>query len=196
MRKSTEGNVEVIETPTPILLVNLVPHSDPRANSSRFDESKKSEVEGLQRRQVWTVVSGDTLPADANIIGVRFNLTLKNYGTEREKVKARFMGQGYKDDMKDFIVHSTPTLRQSSTRIILSAAAVLNYLISMIDFVQAYLQSKEKLSRRIYLKIREKDRQYFGLRTGQLLELQKPLYGICDSGDYWGPHSRATSGRN
>lgn len=62
----------------------------------------------------------------------------------------------------------------------------MDYRLSMIDFVQAYLQSKENLSRKIYLKVRDEDRHLFNIGPGQPLQLLKPPYGICDSGDYWG----------
>eukprot|EP00171_Calliarthron_tuberculosum_P003183 IDg3183t1 len=184
LRSSTEGNSKVVETPSPILLTERVPLSDPRATSTPFELAKREEIHGLVTRNVWHVVNRRDLPDSANIIGARFDLKIKNLGTDRAKAKARFVCQGFRDELKDFIVHSSPTLRQSSTKIILSVSAVLNYRIAMVDFIQAYLQAKEKLARNIYLKIREVDRRLFGIRSDQLLQLDKPLYSICDSGDY------------
>jgi len=51
---------------------------------------------------------------------------------------------------------------------------------------QAYLRSKDDLTREIYLKPKPEDREYFGIDDGDLLLLKKPLYGVCDAGDYWG----------
>ena len=50
------------------------------------------------------------------------------------------------------------------------------------DVTQAYLQSTEKLSRDVYVKPSSE----FDLDPNQLLKLLKPLYGLADSGDYWG----------
>lgn len=36
------------------------------------------------------------------------------------------------------------------------------------------------------MKIEDEDREFYNLNGSDLLELQKPLYGICDSGGYWG----------
>eukprot|EP00171_Calliarthron_tuberculosum_P010956 IDg10956t1 len=112
----------------------------------------------------WKVVNSSEISHDVNIIGARFNLPLNNVGTDLEKAKARFVGQGFKDAMKNYIVHSSPTLRQSLTKLILSVAAVLKYNVAMV---------------------RPADCSLIGITEGQLLELKKPLYGICDSGDYW-----------
>eukprot|EP00171_Calliarthron_tuberculosum_P005790 IDg5790t1 len=122
LRASTEGNTEVPETPAPIFITERVSATDPRATSALFTAAKRTEVDGLVSRHVWTVVNRNSLPVGANIIGARFDLTLKNAGTDREKAKARFVGQGFRDKLKDFIVHSSPTLRQSSTKIILSVS--------------------------------------------------------------------------
>lgn len=51
---------------------------------------------------------------------------------------------------------------------------------------QAYLQSKCELSRHIYIQPKPQGLQLFDLKPDELLELVKPLYGICEAGDYWG----------
>ena len=178
-----EAELDVHHMPT--LISERVPSDDPRSKTPAFTAAKEAEVNGLLKRSVWEVVDEQDLEPDANIIGARFDLTLKNAGTKNEKPKARFVGQGYNDRMKEFAVHNCPTLRQSSTRFLLSIAAVSNYRISMVDFVQAYLQASEKLDRNIYLRVLKEDRELFGITEGQFLKLLKPLYGICDSGDYW-----------
>jgi hypothetical protein len=108
-------------------------------------------------------------------------LTIKNIGTDEEVHKARYVVQGHKDRDKKFLVHNSTTVRQSSTRLLVSLAATLGFRIWSQDVKQAYLQSSEKLMRKVYLKPSKE----FGLPQNALLELHKPLYGLADSGDYW-----------
>eukprot|EP00171_Calliarthron_tuberculosum_P023427 IDg23427t1 len=65
-------------------------------------------------------------------------------------------------------------------------AAVMKYRIASLDIVQAYLQSSYKLSQKIYVKPKLEDLEILEIGPDIYLELLKPLYGICDSSDYWG----------
>lgn len=159
---------------------------DPRANTPAFRAARKEEADGLRLRRTWDVVARADLPPGANIIKGRFVNALKHAGTAKEKAKGRFVAQGHKDKDKPFVVHNNPTLRQRSTKIIVSASAVLTFRVFSHDVNQSYLQSKDHLSREIYLQPRLADMDLFGLKEGECLHLLKPLYGICDAGDYWG----------
>ena len=66
---STEGKKEVIETPNPVLITELLEQNDHRTKSPRFMEAKFNEVAGLRDRGTWNVVKISSLPKDANIIG-------------------------------------------------------------------------------------------------------------------------------
>ncbi len=48
------------------------------------------------------------------------------------------------------------------------------------------MQETDKLTRDFFLRPRKEDLQYFGIADDEDLHLQKPLYGICDAGNYWG----------
>ena len=97
------------------------------------------------------------LAKDANILGGRFVLTLKEYDTHNETPKALYVVQGHKDKDKEFLVHNTTNLHQRSIRIIVSFAAVRGYRIFSHDVRQAYLQSEEQLTREIYVAPKKKD---------------------------------------
>lgn len=88
--------------------------------------------------------------------------------------------------MKPFIVHNNHTLRQSSTKVIASVSAIRQFRLCHLDIMQAYLQSKATFSHEIYIRPKNEDPKYFQIPEGYLLPLLKPLYGICDAGDYWG----------
>ncbi len=60
------------------------------------------------------------------------------------------------------------------------------FRISLLDVTQAYLQAKDKFSRESFLKLRREDIELFDISPDEILRLGKPLYGICDAGDYWG----------
>ncbi len=146
---STEGAESIQETPSHIHLTEGIEKEDPRSMSSALKAARKAEFNGLRARKTWSVVKIDSIPLDANIICGRFVNILKNVGRHEETAKARYVGQGFKDQMKPFLVHNNPTLRQSSTKIIVSVAAVKGFRISLLDVTQAYLQAKDKFSREI-----------------------------------------------
>eukprot|EP00171_Calliarthron_tuberculosum_P003361 IDg3361t1 len=154
--------------------------NDSRRLSSEFLEAKRNEINGLKSRGTWRAVHVDAVPKNANIIGGRFVCEIKNFGTEKAKAKARYIGQGFGDEMKSFIVHNSPHLRQSSLKVLVSMAAVMKYRIASLDFIQAYLQSLYSISRKIYVKPKLEDLELLEVGPDMLLELLKPLYGICD----------------
>eukprot|EP00168_Porphyra_purpurea_P020863 TRINITY_DN895_c0_g1_i6.p1 TRINITY_DN895_c0_g1~~TRINITY_DN895_c0_g1_i6.p1 ORF type:complete len:1091 (+),score=259.84 TRINITY_DN895_c0_g1_i6:1132-4404(+) len=163
----------------------VIPPGDPRIATERFKAATRKEVDGLRNRGTFRKVKLKDVPAGANIIGGRIIHTLKNVGTKDEGVKARFVAQGHRDKAKDFVVHNLSTLRHRSIRVLVSTAANLGMRLFAHDITQAYLQSEDRYSRRIYLRPRPADRQYFVLEEDELLLLLRPLYGVVDAGDYW-----------
>lgn len=169
-----------------IFVVKIIPPSDPRAKQADFIQAKRKEAEGLMKRKIWKVVKRRDVPLDANVIGARFVLSIKNYQTPNEAAKARYVAQGYNDKEKQFIVHDVNIMRPTSSRLILSTAAVKQFRLFSHDVTQAYCQSKMRLTRSVYLQPKKGDLEIFGLQNDELLELLLPLYGLCDAGDYWG----------
>lgn len=127
-------------------VVEIIENTDPQSEAEDFIEAKKIEIEGMKKRDTWTVVSHEVVPTNANILGGRFVLTLKNFSTPNEKAEARFVAHGYCDQVKNEIIHDSSTIRPSSIRIILSTAANLSFNLFSHDVMQAYLQSKDKLT--------------------------------------------------
>ncbi len=74
--------------------------------------------------------------------------------------------------MKPFIVHNTPTLRQTSTKVIVCVAALKSFRICLLDITQAYLQSKDQISKQVYIHPNQKDQKYFGYNEDALLLLE------------------------
>lgn len=142
------------------------------------------EVNELKDRRRWRVIMKHSLPLHPNIVRVRFFLTLKSAGMPGQKSKARYVAQGHRDQDKRHMVHNTTSLRQISTRIILSVAVIKGFCLFCHDVRPAYLQSEDKLTRQLFLLPKPKDLKYFGLEEDEILELLRPIYGKTDAGDY------------
>lgn len=135
------------------------------------------------RRKIWKTVDIKDIPPDANIIGGRFILTLENFQTPQVTTKVRNISQGYSDFEKSFIVHDISALCPASIRLLLSVAAYRKLRLFSFDMTQAYLQSREPLSRKLYIRPKPDDRWVFSLKENEIFESEKPLYGFCNSGD-------------
>jgi Reverse transcriptase (RNA-dependent DNA polymerase) len=133
-------------------------------------------------RGTWRVVAKEEVSDNANILGGRFVLAIKDEVTDKEVWKARFVVQGYLDHLKTSLVHDIATSRQHSSRALVGFALILVFNLFSTDVTQAYLQSAENLRRDLYIKPTKE----FSIAPGQLLKLLRPLYGLADSGDYWG----------
>lgn len=171
-RKYELTNVNLTETLHP---------RDPRGNMPMFTEANRKEIKGLLEKGTWKVVLKREVPADAKMLSGRFVLTVKNANTDEEVYKARYVVQVHRDKEKKFLVHDSTNLRQRSNRLLVAIAAIFSFRIWSHDVRKAFLQSAEKLTRKVFLKPSKE----FELSEGQLLELLKPLYGLSDSREYW-----------
>ena len=169
-----------------ILLNQVIEPTDQRADSEEFDKAKRKEVSGLEKRNTWRTVRKDSLPLRPNILGGQFVLSLKNVGTDCELPKARYVAQGHRVLDKPFMVHNITTLRQSSTRIIVSVAAIKSFRLFSHDMTQAYLQSDETLTRKVFLLPKRKDMGHFRISEKEIPQLLRPIYDMTDASDYWG----------
>ena len=119
-----------------------VPPGDARLKTARFRTAARKEAEGLQDRGAFRKTKRCDLPPGANVIKGRFVFTLKEFNTPEEQPKARDVAQGQSDKAKAFVVHSSSTLRQRSTRIILSTSINNDFRIFFHDITQAGLPSE------------------------------------------------------
>lgn len=124
-------------------------------------------------------------PARSNIIGGRFVLTLKTFRTLDATAKVQYIPLGYAAIEEPCMVHDVTTLRSASIRLLLSIAAIYVRRSFSHDVSQVYHQSNERLSRDFYFPPKPEDRQFFSIKENDVFKLEKPLYGLCDFGDYW-----------
>lgn len=87
----------------------------------------------------------------SNILNGRFILSIKDERTSGEVWKARFVAQGRKDNMKQFLEHSKSGARQQSKKLLDGMAAIFEFRLFATDVAQAYLQSSERIMRDVYV---------------------------------------------
>lgn len=88
---------------------------------------------------------------------------------------------GHKEKWKELMVHTTNTLIPQEMRLLLALAALMDFDIWPSDTTKAYLQASESLGRDVYLRNPGIE---FELKHEECLQLLRPLYGLCDAGDF------------
>lgn len=140
------------------------------------------ETEELWRRGCFSEESRQSLDPQINIIRSNFVLTLKNVGAPIEMPKARLVAQRHTDAEKRIIIHDSATLKHSSaadhSKLSGNDKRSFNTVTGRKPM---YIQSNEPLKRPIYLE----PPKVLMLPDDVLWKLIKPLYGICNSFEYW-----------
>ena len=114
-------------------LTEVINPGEPRSRDPRFDETKRKKINGLIKRGTWKIVARNEVPENANVMGGRYVLTIKDEGTNTEVWKARFIVQGYRDKLKTSLVHDTSTARQYSVRIRIGIATIFGFPLFSTD---------------------------------------------------------------
>jgi len=167
---------------TAVMLTEVISNQDPRASAPEMAEAKRAEIRGLLERGTFKVILREEIPKDANVLPGRFVMSIKSSEDGEVKWKARYVIGGYRDRLKHLMVHTTQTLQPSSVRLLLALAAIHGFKVWTSDVRQAYLQSSHTLSREVFIRNPVAE---FELNPEQCLQLLKPLYGLCESGDLW-----------
>lgn len=76
------------------------------------------------------------VPNNANILGGRFVLAIKNEGTTDEVWKARFAVEGYRGNFKTSFVHNFAAVWQYSICVLIAKSTTLNFLIFSTNVTQ------------------------------------------------------------
>lgn len=78
----------------------MIHPGDPPSKNQYFDEARAKEICGLLKRKAFRVVCKEEIADDANTLGGRFVLTIKDTETDSPVFKARFVVQGHTDSEK------------------------------------------------------------------------------------------------
>ena len=168
--------------PNDVHLTEVLKPNYPRASSFRMTKAKGAEIMGLLDRRTFKVVLREEIPPNGHVLPGRFVLSIKSTEFGDEEFKARYVIGGHRDRHKEFMVHTSQILQPASVRLMLVIASIFNFEVWTSDVRQAYLQSAEPLSRAIYI---DPPSPKFSLAPEECLQLMKPLYGLCKSGDLW-----------
>lgn len=166
----SEGNDEALFA----LLTNYeeVPLSyqeiEDRRDKQDWKKAVDEEVKILAENQTWKVVSK---PEKENLLDSKWIFT-KKIVEGKEICKARLVVRGFqqKEQLEDIY---SPVLKLQTLRILLSIAVCRKYHIHQMDVKGAFLYGK--MNEDVYLLPPE----------GQVLKLEKSLYGLRKSPKYW-----------
>ena len=178
---SSSYGIEHSEGSFPVYVSEVVSPADPRADSRKFVEAKSKELSNLLQRGTFKIVLKEEVPQDCNVMSSRIVLTIKDKDTDEERYKARFVVRGFNDKLKEVMVHQSPNLSQDGTRMLFCLASILGFEIWSVDVSQAFIQSASDNMRPVFCKGPDE----MELDASEVLQLMKPLYGLCDSGDRW-----------
>lgn len=99
-------------------LTEIIKGDGPRASLQEMEGAVRAEVKGLKRRNVWKKMPRLSVPKGTNVKGARFVNAIKDVGTSESQPKGGFVVLGHGDKEKNFLVHNTFTMRQTSTMFI------------------------------------------------------------------------------
>ena len=140
----------------------------------------KAEYDGVVARRTWTLVPRVSLPANSNIIRVKWVFKIKTDETGAiTKYKARITPKGFmqKEGVDYFEVFAN-TGKYKSMRLLLSLAASFDLELFQLDVPQAFTQAD--LNEVVYMEMPE------GFEIeGKVCKLQKALYGLKQAPRQW-----------
>lgn len=84
------------------------------------------------------------------------------------------------------MVYDKATLRASSVRLSIYVPELKVFRIVSHDVNQAYVQSKDQLTRQVFVIRNKEDYGILGIAESEIIEIIRPLYVILDAGYYWG----------
>jgi hypothetical protein len=131
-------------SPSNVFAARIIANRSREAQLPEVQNAKLKELEGLFDRHTFALVEDSELPNDANLMGSRFVLSVKDQDG-RAAYEARLVIQGHRDTQKDCIVAEAPMVSRLAVRTLISVSVIFSFRLRVIDIKQAYLQSSSKL---------------------------------------------------
>lgn len=151
-----------------------------------FEEADRTEMEALLSNGTFKILQYDPTVHKGRIFNMRIVREVKGKSTQPYE-KSRLVFAGHSDQGKEEILTQSPTIQRMSQRLLLALAASLRVShdmhLELRDITQAYVQSKDKLSRTLYARPPKELKAFFP--PGTILQIVRPLYGAAESGLYW-----------
>ena len=147
-----------------------------------YISSRRKELDGLIQQGVFKVVDRASLPKNTRIFGSRFVDEMKTRSDGREYEKSRLVARHFRDKKAKKIPTKAPTISRMGQRVCLALIPCDEKKRSFLrDVIQAFIQAKYKLGRRVYLEpVAE-----MNLPPGMVLSVERPLYGVPEAALYW-----------
>lgn len=140
-----------------------------------WNESRRQELQFLSELSVFEVV--DVAESKGHrLYRSKFLDKIKANGDNHSRLCAAAW-----NDQEHGLFTAAPTIRRISLRLLFAICAAYGYELSSRDVVRAFLRSKTKLRRPIYMRAPKE----MGLRKGQILKVLRPLYGMPESPIHW-----------
>lgn len=124
---------------------------DPLATFDEIRDTKKKDARGLTDRGKSNVVRKEKMPANANVLLGRFDLTLKTNDGAKTCMDL-FLIWEHCDLMRHLTVHQSQNTQTSAISLIIALAAIHAFDLSTINVHQAYLPLEQKMSRPVFIK--------------------------------------------
>ena len=126
----------------------------------------------------WEIVDIETLPEDANLIGVKwvFKIKFKNGVYERHKARIVALGYQQRKDV-DYFASFSPTASYVTIRLVLALTALPHWYGVDLDATGAFISAPLPPEEQVYLK----GIPGFELPKGKCLRLKKTIYGLVQA---------------
>jgi len=148
-----------------------------RNDWSLWEEAINEEYKQMYDEGVFKNVK--YIEKDANIVGSMFTLNIKRDKTTGsiDKYKARLVALGNQQKPNSYKDISSKTVRSESVKLLLAIQAKTNAYSMILDVKGAYLKSQ--------IDQIKKEKLYLKLPDGNIVKLQKYLYGLKQAGFEW-----------
>ena len=173
---------------------------EPRSYNQAIDGPQSNEWKKAIEDEFKALFDNDTfkltfLPKDRKAIGCTWAFKVKPDSQDRiEKFKARLCAQGFTQvEGVDYRETFAPVVRSNTTRVMAAICAVKGFKIYSYDVKSAYLNAP--VDEEIYMKIPPGYHEYITknkldkltqqYNSGMVLQLNKSLYGLKQSGRNW-----------
>lgn len=163
-----------------VFVTKIFTPKHPAFDSLKADGAISEELGGLLDMNAVKILLAETLPKNANVVGTRIFLALKEYQTEEERWNARVVVHGCTDRESRHTVSDAGSVAFMSVRMLLILGFSFGYIIWIRDVKQAYIRGG-KLTRKIYATPPKEIRKCM---RGLLLWILSPVYGLREAGQY------------